>query len=171
MQNTGARMPDSTPHVTLDEELVAFMQGGVSLHAASRDAGCVPNLSRAVGCRVSPDRTRVTVFLLASHSAAMLADFRANGAIALVVSLPSSHRTVQLKGLDAAIEPLQDTDHILIARLREAFVKELVSLGYAAPLPQTLLSGARGDVVAVGFTVSGAFIQTPGPAAGSPLAR
>ena len=164
-------MPPSNSPVTLDEELVAFMQGGISMHAASRDAGNVPNLSRGLAVRVSKDRTRVTVFLLASHSAAMLADFRDNGAIALVVTLPSSHRTVQLKGCDAAIEPLQADDHLLIARTREAFVQELTRLGYAVAIPEGLLTGARGDVVAVGFTVTSAFIQTPGPAAGMPLVR
>jgi hypothetical protein len=157
--------------VALDDELVAFMDGGVSIHAASRDAAHVADLSRALACRVSRDRTRVTVFLLASHSGSMLADYRANGAIAVVITLPSTHRTVQLKGEDAAVAPLEEGDHILIARYREAFAKELVSLGYEASLPGLLLAGARGDVVAVGFTVSAAFIQTPGPAAGLPLAR
>lgn len=160
------------PPAPIDPELAAFIQsGGVSMHAASRDAANVPNLSRALGCRVSEDRTRVTVFLLASHSGAMLADFRSNRAIAFAVTLPSTHRTVQLKGEDAALEPLQDDDHKRISMHREGFVRELTRLGYAASLPERLLSGARDDVVAVGFTVSAAFIQTPGPAAGTPLAR
>ena len=157
--------------IALDPELVAFLQGPVSMHAASRDAANLPSLSRVLGSRVSADRTRVTVFLLASHSGQMLADFRANGLVAVVMSLPSTHRTVQLKGRDAALEPLQDGDHILIARYREAFVKELTGLGYSPSLPDLLWAGARGDVVAVTFTVSAAFIQTPGPTAGTPLSR
>jgi hypothetical protein len=157
--------------IALDPELVAFTQGGVSMHAASRDANNVAQLSRALGCRFSDDRTRVTVFLLASHSGAMLADYQANGEIALVITLPSSHRTVQLKGSDAAVEPLRDGDHILIARARERFAADLLSIGYRKELPEVLLSGQRGDVVAVSFTVTAAFIQTPGPAAGTPIAR
>lgn len=156
----------------IDPELATFIQsGGVSMHAASRDAGNVANLARPLGCRVSPDRTRVTVFLLASHAGAMLADYRANGAIAFVVTLPSTHRTVQLKGEDATLEPVQDDDHARIARQREGFVRELTALGYEGSLAAILLAGARADVVAVGFTVCAAFIQTPGPAAGTPLAR
>jgi len=120
---------------------------------------------------VSPDRTRLTVFLLASHSGEMLADFRANGAIAVVITLPRTHRTVQLKGSDAVVEPLAGDDHLRIARTREGFVKELTSLGYMSGIPQTLLTGERGDVVAVGFTIEAAFNQTPGPTAGPPLAR
>lgn len=156
----------------IDAELAAFIQGnGTSMHAASRDAANVANLARPLACRVSPDRTRVTVLLLASHAGAMLADYRANRRIALVVTLPSTHRTVQLKGDDAAIEPLQDGDHALIERHREGFVRELTGMGYDGSLPQILLSGGRGDVVAVGFTVGAVFNQTPGPAAGTPLAR
>ena len=164
-------MPPSPPAIALEPELVAFTEGGVSLHAASRDANNVAQLSRPLGCRISDDRTRVTVFLLASHSGAMLADYRANGQIAVVITLPSSHRTVQLKGTDAAIEPLQDGDPILIARHREKFVAELQGMGYHAALGEKLLAGRRGDVVAVSFTVTAAFIQTPGPSAGTPIAR
>jgi hypothetical protein len=156
----------------IDAELASFIEsGGVSMHAASRDAANVANLARPLACRVSADRTRVTVLLLASHAGAMLADYRSNRRIALVVTLPSTHRTVQLKGDDAAVEPLQDGDHALIARHREGFVRELTSLGYNGALAEILLAGARGDVVAVGFTVGAVFNQTPGPAAGTPLAR
>lgn len=163
--------PARNTAVALDAETVAFMQGGVSMHAASCDAKLVANLSRALACRVSSERTRVTVFLLASHSGGMVADFRANGRIAVVFSLPSTHRTIQLKGADAAVEPLQDGDHLLIARHRAAFVAELTGLRYDPSLPEKLTAGARGDVVAVSFTVSEAFIQTPGPTAGTRLPR
>jgi hypothetical protein len=164
-------MSPAQPAIALDPELVAFTQGGVSMHAASRDSHHVAQLSRALGCRISDDRTRVTVFLLASHSGAMLADYQANGQIALVITLPSTHRTVQLKGADATIEPLRDEDHKLIARAREAFVRDLITIGFRKELPEVLVSGQRGDVVAVAFTVTAAFIQTPGPAAGTPIAR
>lgn len=155
--------------VTLDEETAAFMMAGTSMHAASGDADRVPNLSRPIACRVSPDRTRVTIFLLASHSGAMLADFRANGRIAVVFTMPSTHRTIQLKGDDAAVEPLKDDDAIVIARHREAFARDLERIGFTRSVPATLLEGSRGDVIAVGFTIAAAFTQTPGPGAGAPL--
>jgi hypothetical protein len=101
-----------TAGTSLDAELVAFIQGGVSIHAASRSASHEPDLARALGCRVSADRRRVSVFLLASHCGALLADDRANGAVAVVFSLPGSHRTVQLKGKDAAVESPQDGDAV-----------------------------------------------------------
>jgi len=159
-------MPDA---IALDAELAAFIQGPVSVHVASRDARNTPNLARALGCRVTPDNRRVTLFLQASHGATMLADFRDNGAVAVVFSRPTTHRTVQLKGRDASLEALQDDDGVRIARYREAFVAELAALGYDASLPRTLLAGPRSDFVAVSFSVSAAFEQTPGPGAGAAL--
>ena len=155
--------------IALDAELAAFVQGPVSLHAASRDRRNVPNLARGLGCRVSADGRRVTVFLQASHCATMLADFRDNGAIALAVTLPSTHRSVQLKGFDARLEPLQDDDAVRIARYRDGFAQELARIGYEEALPRTLLAGPRSDFVAVTFTLAAAFVQTPGPGAGAAL--
>lgn len=157
--------------IVLDPDLAAFLEEGVSMSAASCNAALVPSLARCIGARLSADRTRLSVFLPASHAGEMLADYRANGRIAVVVSKPSTHRTFQLKGEDAAVEPLQDGDHVRIARFREAFVQDLTRGGYRAELAERLLAAARGDVVAVGFTITAAFVQTPGPAAGSPLAR
>lgn len=155
----------------IDEELAAFLQGGVSMHAASSTPGRPPGLARPLGCRVSADRRTVTVLLLASHAGSMLEDFRANGRIAVVFSLPSSHRSVQLKGVDARVESLQPEDARIVGRYRQAFVDQLASLGFDTSLPRTLLAGAQDDLVAVAFTPSGAFVQTPGPGAGAALKR
>ena len=157
------------PSMQLDPELVAFTQQGVSMHVASCSADGVASLCRPVGIRISGDRDRVTVLLLASQAGELLADFGTNGRVALVVTLPTTHRTVQLKGDDAALEPLQDGDHALVARYREAFVAELAKMGFDSSRPQALLAGARGDLVAVAFTVRALFNQTPGPAAGARL--
>lgn len=158
-----------TAETILDAELAAFLEGGVSIHAASRDAQCVPHLSRAIGCRVDPGRRRVTLFLVASQSGAVLADCRANGAVAAVFSLPTTHRTVQLKGSDAALAEVGEADLVRIARYREAWIDQLAALGFDRAIPRTIASGSRGDIVALTFTVSAAFVQTPGPSAGTRL--
>ena len=60
------RMAATAGPALLDEEGAAFVQGGVSIVAASRDAALVPSIGRVVGCRVAADRRRVTVFVAAS---------------------------------------------------------------------------------------------------------
>jgi hypothetical protein len=160
-------MPDT---VLIDEELAAFLQSGVAVHAASRDAANVPCLVRGAGCRVSADRRRVTIFLYAAQCGRLLQDFRDNGAIAFFASQPSTHRTVQIKGPDAKVEVPQPGDERHVECHREAFLRDLVGLGYDESLPRTLLGGDWADAVAVTFTPTAVFAQTPGPGAGNLIA-
>jgi hypothetical protein len=162
-------LPMTTEPVALDADDAAFLEGGVSIIAAARDDRNETTLSRAIGCRVSADRRRVTIFLSAAQSAELLADLRANGVIAVVFSQPTSHRTIQLKGIDAAIVPLQADDPHLWAAYRERMAAEVQPIGFSETFVRTMLNAPAGDVVAVAFTPSAAFLQTPGPKAGTPL--
>lgn len=153
----------------IDEELAAFLQSGVSVHVASRGTANLPNLVRGIGCRVSADRRRVSAFVLASQCGALLADLATNGAIAFVASLPSTHRTVQLKGADAKSGSPQPGDEALVARQRAGLAGNLETVGYAPELPRALVGGEWAEAVAITFTPTAAFVQTPGPGAGAPL--
>lgn len=153
----------------LDADLAAFVQGGVSIVAASRVGKRSPVIARAAGCRVSPSRRQVTLLVASSQAAAFLEGIRNTRAIAAVFSQPSTHRTIQLKGTDAAPAPLQDGDHALIAAYTHAFCEELAPLGYHPDQVRAVLSCEADDFVAVTFTISTAFSQTPGPRAGEPL--
>jgi hypothetical protein len=153
----------------LDEATAAFIQGAVSVIAAARDVSNMPTLVRAFGCRVSGDRQRVTVFVARSQALALLDDVGVTAAIAVVFTLPSTHRAIQLKGRDARVVPLQAGDLDIVASRVDAFAADLVSLGYAPTLVRALLAFEPDDLVAVGFTASAAFSQTPGARAGAPL--
>lgn len=157
---------DSSP---LDQDHAAFIQGSVSVIAASRNADNEPNLSRAIGCRVASDHRQVTLFFFVAQSVALLADLRSNGAIAVVFSEPSTHRTLQLKGTDATVSPLTEGDGHIIATYRQRLVDELQKIFFPESFSRALTACSAGDVVAVTFTVSAAFVQTPGPKAGTPL--
>lgn len=153
----------------IDEDLAAFLLSGISISPGSRSRELVPSVTRAVGARLSPDRSRVTVLVRPSQSGEFLADVRATGRIAVVFSEPSSHRTVQLKGEDAVVEAPAPGDAAIAARHRGEFSKCLADLGYSPDLGRLLIEGDPEDLVAVAFTVSAAFVQTPGPAAGQAL--
>lgn len=58
----------------LDAANAEFIRRGVMVSVASRDANHTPSVARAFGCRVAPDRRRVTVFLAASQPEALLRD-------------------------------------------------------------------------------------------------
>ena len=156
----------------LDEAAAAFLdRPGISITAASRDAKNVSRIGRALGCRTSSDRKTVTVFVASSQYQAFFDALQASRTIAVVFSLPSTHRTMQLKGSDAAIGPLAPGDAEIVARHIEDFVEELGRLGYSRDMVRAYHWCDSTEIRAVAFTVSQAFEQTPGPGAGAPLAR
>ena len=152
-----------------DEANFALLRTGFMVTVASRDAAHVPSVTRALGCRVAPDRRRVTVFLLASQSATLLLDLRETGAIAAVFSQPSTHRTIQLKGADATLGAVEPGDVELIEANAAAALADLALAGFPESFARTIFAYDTPDVVAVGFTPSTAFVQTPGPQAGRRL--
>ncbi len=157
------------PPPLITDEHAGFMESGLSISIGGCNAEKLASVCRAIGCRVSPDRRRVTVFVSASQGRLLLDDLRATGAIAVVFSLPSTHRTLQLKGRDAIVEPLGVGDLQRVEAYREGFVRELEPLGYEPRLVRTFLACAPDDIVALTFTPREAFSQTPGPHAGEPL--
>jgi hypothetical protein len=153
----------------IDEELAAFLQGGISMHAASVGPGNVAHITRAAGCRVAPDRRTVTVYVVESQSRELLAQVRANGAIAVAFTRPNTHRTVQLKGTDAHVVPVRPQDAIDVDRQVAGFDADLRKAGFPDRFGWTLAGGSALGLAAIAFTPTSAFVQTPGPAAGTTL--
>jgi hypothetical protein len=155
--------------VLLDPEIVAFIQGGVSVVIASRNAELVPDVARGCGCRVSRDRRRITVLVESGRAEGLLADIGATGKVAVVFSQPSTHRTIQLKGDDAAIVPVTAAERRIADRHLLAWVADLVAAGFRADFAAAVRGRAERTVAAIRFTPTSAFEQTPGPAAGQRL--
>ena len=153
----------------LDDDHAAFIQGGISIIAASGDAANVPSLDRALGCRVSPDRRRVTIFLTISSARRLLEDIRRCARIAVVFSDPPTHRTIQLKGSDAAIASAVPADYEVARTYTESMVASVVAIGNPEPVVRAVMTCPADGLTAVSFTPGAAFIQTPGPRAGAPL--
>lgn len=141
--------------------------GRLSLTAASRDMRRVPSLTRAVGCRIAADRSRVTLLVLRTQSRQLLQDIAATQAIAVVFSLPSTNLTFQIKGNDATETALQEGDIAECEQHREGFAREILPLGYSLELGRAVNHFQADDVVGITFTISDIFEQTPGPGAGS----
>ena len=153
----------------LDEDNAAFIQTGISIVAASRDDALMPSIARASGCRVSGDRRAVSVVLPLSQAVALVRDVRRCARIAVVFSRPSTHRTVQIKGEDATVRAATQEEVVLVARYVEAFAREIAPLGHTDEQARTMFDCRADDLVAIDFTPSAAFEQTPGPKAGTPL--
>ncbi len=145
------------------------MRGGVSITVASCDRNGMPQLVRAIGCRVSDDGRRVTIFVPEAKSQAVQRDIFATGAIAVAFTQPSTHRTMQLKSRDARVTAVAPDDAKLVEAYRDAFVAEVGAIGFHEQMVRTLLSCPPEQLVALSFCPSEAYSQTPGPNAGKKL--
>ena len=154
---------------SIDADHATFVEGGVSISAASCGSDSLPSLARAIGCRVSDDRRSVSIMVDARQADALLNHVRRSGAVAVVFSEPPTHRTVQLKGSNATVKEASPADLQCVARYRIAFVAVLAGLGYTPALIETFLACADEDVATLTFTPNAAFSQTPGPNAGQAL--
>jgi hypothetical protein len=161
----------SSSQPLFDEETAEFLQRRVSITAAGRDAANRPTSARAHGCRVSPDRRTLTVFVSRAPAADLLRNVAENGAIAVVFSRPTTNRTVQFKGSDGRVEPLAPGDAGLIAEYIGSFVVELGPLRHTAPFVHAVFAARPDDMAAITFTPTDGYAQTPGPGAGAPLQR
>lgn len=159
----------ASPPLLLDEDNAAFVQTGISIVAASRDDALVPSIARASGCRVSRDRRAVSIFLPETQATQLVADVRRCAGIAVVFSRPSTHRTLQLKAEDARVRLATDDEAALVRRYALAFGREIGLLGHTDEQARAMFEFRADDLVAIDFTPSAAFEQTPGPKAGRPL--
>ncbi len=159
------------PEPVLDADNAAFITSGVSIAVASRNAELVPSLIRAWGCRVSEDRRTVTLYVSPDQAGALLADLQAGRPLAAVFSLPSSHRTIQLKAHGARIGALTDEDRLVVERYVPALAANLERVGHGGRFAEAYLEITGGVLASVAFEPEEAFAQTPGPKAGARLER
>ena len=157
------------PESLIDAAQAAFLQGGVSISAASCGAHPFPSVCRVLACSVAEDRRRLTVMVARPHAQELLEDIAHGGRLAVVFSQPSTNRTIQVKG-DHARPGAPDA--LLLDAVRrhcDAFVNEVAPLGFAVPVVRSLLDFPDDDIVSITFTPTAAYDQSPGPRAGEPL--
>jgi hypothetical protein len=151
---------------TLDAELVAFLNSGLSVMAATRDGRLRPETVRVLALEARAGEEEMTVFLPDAVSARMLENLRDNGRIAVVATHPMDNRSVQLKGAMVSCQPATDLQRSPADAYRAKMARSLAQVG----VPQGILFRAQfWPAHAVRFRVEGIFSQTPGPAAGNPF--
>lgn len=163
----------SNPATTLilNADQAAFVQGAVSICAASHGVSLRPSVGRCTGCRVLDDLQRVTLLFAREQVRRFLDDIARCRTIAVTFSRPSTHQSIQLKGWDAEETPTQPGDLALVAQHIALFADEIAPIGFSREFVRAVFDAPADQLAAVSFTVSAAFVQTPGPAAGSRIVR
>lgn len=147
-------------------KLASLLEGLVAVHVATRDAALVPDEVMAVAALLEPDGRSLTVHLPDATSATALANLRDNGEIAVVLSQPLTHRTVQLKGRVETLRAAREEEREAVERFAAAFDAEVAAIGLP---PAALRRRNRWPCTAATFVVREGYEQTPGPRAGEPL--
>ena len=155
----------------LDSDHTAFIQSGVSISLAACGPDRLPSMSRGLGCKLIDGGHQVGIFIKRSQSVDLLKNIEHSGRVANVFSLPSSNRTVQLKGIDARAVPFDTADLPLVEAHIADFLREVVPMGMSEKVVSTMLAFSTDDLVTVVYSPSAAFSQTPGPKAGQPIAK
>lgn len=153
----------------LNKDQIGFMESGVSIRAASHDTQNRPVLGHGGGCRVAGDGTRVTIFLSRVKYPLLLDAVRRSGVIAVSFIEPSTNKSIQVKGEAAELIEPENGDAERIAAYQDLFAADLERINVRAALGRAVLAIAPGDLAAIAFTPTIAFIQTPGPKAGTPV--
>ena len=148
------------------DDLGPLLEGLVAIHVATRDAALAPDEVMAATALLDAEGKRLTVYLPVATSATSLANLRENGALAVVLSQPLTHRTVQLKGRVGELRAAREDERAAVERLAAAFDAEVAAIGLP---PAALRRRNRWPCAAATFAVREAYEQTPGPRAGEPL--
>lgn len=151
----------------LSADLLAFVQKGISVSVASRDRRLVPSVSRALACVASEDGRQLRLLVVRSQAVELVRDLECCGAIAVGFTEPSTHRTLQIKGGDAALVTITPRDQEALARSEVAFGGQIEPLGFDQAYTRRLFSARPDDLVVIAFTPDKVYQQTPGRAAGA----
>jgi hypothetical protein len=113
----------------LSEHMNSFITSGVSIKTSARDSRLIPSICRILACITQQQGALIRLFLVKSQALQLLRDIAANGQIAVVFSQPSSHKTLQIKGIHAHQTAVLDTDLAVIEACCKGFADSLFLLG------------------------------------------
>ncbi len=140
---------------------------GVSLMLVTRDERLALETARAAGARLGDDGLLRLVLPL-PEARRTIWNLETTQLVALSAALPTTYKTLQVKGLDAHSLPWPG--HEEIARAHSlAFIEQLVAVGIPPGVSGSFYSHNRFATFA--FTPVELYDQTPGPISGLPIQR
>lgn len=161
-------MPPTPPTLSIDRATADFFQGGVAIDMAARDHRNIPRVGLALACRVADDGERVTLLAAEHMNGRFLDALRATQLIAAVFCVASTHRAMQVKGVDARIERGGPADCALVDAVIDKVLADWLPLGFAREVCMVHLDYQPDQLLAISFRPTALFQQTPGPHAGQP---
>lgn len=150
----------------IDTELAGFLQEGVGIHIATRDAALRPNGARAIAVEVEGDGEHLVVYVARVAAARLLSDLEANGQVAVGFGRPIDDRACQVKGMFVGIRDAAETERAKVLAQWDGFLASLEKIGIPRAATRTWVTW---PAVAIRLRANALFNQTPGPGAGARL--
>lgn len=156
------------PRVALSDEVVSFIESGVSIVAAVVGPVGRAQTGRALAARVLPDAT-IRIIFADEGNESVAASAQTGGPIAVTFSAPMSHKTLQIKGYSSSFDEVDPADEVIVERQCDAFAGVLRATGHPPAFVQAFLDYRHSKQWVVSFPAHEAYEQTPGPGAGRTL--
>lgn len=133
---------------------------------SSRNDRLVPSVCWGMGGHVDDDGRRATVWLRRDQARPIVADVRANACLAAVFCVPHTSVALQVKGEDARVRAATELDAQRLQAHVDNLVREIELVQLNETFTRTLFEQPLEELVAIEFTVTSVYEQTPGPGAG-----
>jgi hypothetical protein len=159
---------DAPPSLALPADLVALAQNGATVSLGSRDADGRPVVGLGVGACVGPTGV-FRIHVNAAGNGRLLDALRNGGAIAATFVRAADHKGFQVKAGRVRVRAADPDQFTELERQCMVMRDELVELGLPVSVATGFGTVDTGDLVAIEFLPGEAFMQTPGPGAGSPV--
>lgn len=161
-------MPTRNDPLCLPDEVLEFIQSGVSIIVGVVGADGRARAGRALAARVVTGGV-IRLIYTEDGNVAIKASASSGGPIAVTFSAPMSHRTIQLKAVSSRAEHFGPDDQCSVENQMDAFAAVLRAVGYPASFVQSFCEGRSVNLGALSFLPQVAYEQTPGPGAGREL--
>ncbi|NNU81670.1 hypothetical protein HMH01_14615 [Halovulum dunhuangense] len=151
----------------LSSEMIAFCTSGLSVVMAARGSNGRPIAGLALAARA--DAGVLRLMLRRPANVALLDAIAQGSAVAATFTRPRDHSAVQLKGRAGSATPADAEDMAALATQTAQFREVLIGMGYSPAFSALYGTYQVQEIVTVPLMTERAFVQTPGPGAGSEI--
>lgn len=145
------------------ENLLRILDHASVVLLATRDAQLHPHSGRGFRASRGTQRDHLVVWAVPSQSVQVIDDLRDNGAVAVLISVPMTHETFQLKGRMVSIEDAPASDEPMVRARLEMLCQDGERMGVSRRMVERL---EIWPAQLITIAVEQIFRQTPGPGAG-----
>jgi hypothetical protein len=151
----------------ITDAVVDFLAVARSVSAGSCNALGQPFATRCAAVQVLPDRQHLALFIGSAISETLVRHVTETRRLAVQISHPHDHRTLQLKGRTLRAGPAPDSDRSYVERWLEELAQVIDRIGMPY---ERVMRMAHWPATRIELRVEEIYLQTPGPGAGAPLA-